>query len=259
MRLLLCLLVLPLASAPSVTSQDKKPADAKKEPPPKVLYAVPLVAKPGEKQTLALRGKNLAAVKEVKVSGAADAKVKVLGAKAVGVPNNYPGDRVGNSEVELELELPKGAKPGAVTLTAVGPGGESNAYTLLVRDDLPVILEKEENGGFDTAQLLTLPCAVEGTIKGERDVDVYKFDGKKGDTVTVDVQAARFGSPVDGFLTVYDTDRKVIASADDVNGSPDPVLTVTLPKDGTYFIALIDAHDLGGANFGYRLVLKKGK
>ena len=66
-----------------------------------------------------------------------------------------------------------------------------------------------------------------------------------------DVQAARFGSPLDGFLTVYDADRKVIASADDVNGSPDPVVTLTLPKDGAYFIALIDAHDLGGAgNFG---------
>ena len=132
-------------------------------------------------------------------------------------------------------------------------------YTLLVRDELPAVAEKEENGGFDTAQALTLPCAVEGTIKGERDVDVYTFDGKKGDTVTVDVQAARFGSPVDGFLTVYDADRKVIGSADDVNGSPDPVLTVTLPRDGTYFIALIDAHDLGGANFGYRLAAKKAK
>ena len=122
-----------------------------------MLYAVPLVAKPGEKQKLALRGKNLAAVKEVKVAGSDAAKVKVLGAKAVGVPNNYPGDRVGDSEVEIELELPKDVKPGAVTLTAIGPGGASNAYTLLVRDELPPVAEKEENGGFDTAQVVALP------------------------------------------------------------------------------------------------------
>jgi Bacterial pre-peptidase C-terminal domain len=88
---------------------------------------------------------------------------------------------------------------------------------------------------------------------------VFKFDGKKGDKVLIEVQAARFGSPVDGFLTVYDADRKVLASADDTNGSADPALTVTLPKDGTYFVSLIDAHDLGGANFGYRLVVKKEK
>jgi hypothetical protein len=254
---LLCALPL-LALTLTAASQDKKQPD-KKDPPPKVLYAVPLVAKPGEKQKLALRGKNLASVKEVKVTGADDAKVKVLGAKAVGVPNNYPGDRVGDSEVEIELELPKDTKQGAVKLTAVNAGGESNAYALLLRDELPVVAEKEENGGFDTAQPITVPCAVEGTIKSERDVDVFKFDGKKGDKVTIDVQAARFGSPLDGFLTLYDADRKIIASADDVNGSPDPVLTVTLPRDGTYFISLIDAHDLGGPNFGYRLVVKKAE
>ncbi len=255
MHRLLCLFVLPLAFAARVASQEKKPPE-KKGPPPKVLYAVPLVAKPGEKQKLALRGMNLAAVKEVKVSGADLAKVKVLGAKGVGVPNNYPGERVGDSEVEVELELPKDAKPGAVKLTASGPGGESNAYTVLVRDELPTVAEKEDNGGFDTAQVLTRPCAVEGTIKSERDVDVFKFEGKKGDKITIEVQAARFGSPLDGFLTVYDADRKVLASADDVNGSADPVLTVALPKDGAYFVSLIDAHDLGGANFAYRLVVK---
>lgn len=255
MHRLLCLFALPLVFAGSIASQEKKPPE-KKGPPPRILYAVPLVARPGEKQKLALRGAHLAAVKEVKVSGTGAAQVKVLGTKAVGVPNNYPGERVGDSEVEIELELPKDAKPGGAKLTAVGPGGESNAYTLLVRDEIPTVAEKEENGGFDTAQALTRPCAVEGTIKGERDVDVFKFEGKKGDKVTVEVQAARFGSPLDGFLTIYAADRKVLASADDVNGSADPVLTVTLPRDGAYFIALIDAHDMGGANFAYRLVVK---
>jgi hypothetical protein len=255
MRRLLCLLVLPFAFASPTSSQEKKKPE--KKDAPKLLYAVPLVAKPGEKQKLVLRGKNLAAVKEVTVAGADAAKVKVLGAKAVPVPNNYPGERVGDSEVEIELELPKDARPGAVKLTAVGPGGESNAYTLLLRDDTPAVAEKEENGGFDAAQEVKLPCAVEGTIRAERDVDVFKFVGKKGDKVSVEVQAARFGSPVDAFLTVYDADRKIVASADDTDGSPDPALTVTLPRDGTYFVSLIDAHDLGGANFGYRLVVKK--
>ncbi|MBM3983327.1 MAG: hypothetical protein FJ304_24260 [Planctomycetes bacterium] len=248
----LCLLVLPFAFAAPIASQDKK-----KDPPPKLLYSVPLVAKVGEKQKLALRGKNLAGVKDVRVIGADGAKVKVLNAKAVGVPNNYPGERVGDSEVEIELDLPKGAKPGAVKLVAANPGGDSNEYALLLRDERPAVAEKEDNGGFDTAQLLTLPCAAEGTIKGERDVDVFKFEGKKGDKVRIEVQAARFGSPVDCFLTVYDAERKIVASADDVAGSADPVLELTLPRDGTCFLALLDAHDLGGPNFGYRLVVTK--
>jgi hypothetical protein len=254
MRGLICLVALPLALATSV-SQDKKEPDKKTEPPPKVLYAVPLVATPGAKQKLVLRGRNLGAVKEIKVIGTADAKAKVLGAKGVGVPNNYPGDRVGDSEVDIELDVPAGTKPGSLKLVAVNAGGESNAYTLLLRDDLPAVAEREENGGFDTAQKIPFPCAVEGTIKAERDVDVFRFEGRKGAKVKVDVQAARFGSPLDGFLTVYDADRRILASADDVAGSPDPAVTVTLPRDGTYFVSLLDAHDLGGGNFGYRLVV----
>ena len=250
MRFPLCLLAFALV--PAAHAQEKKPPD--KKDAPRVLYAVPLVAAPGAKQKLALRGKNLAAVKEVTATGGAT--VKVLGAKAVGVPNKFPPERVGDSEVEVELELPKGAKPGAVTLTAVAAGGPSNAYTLLVRDDTPVVAEKEDNGGFATAQPVTLPGAVEGAIKGERDVEVFKFDGKKGDKVRVEVQAARFGSPLDGFLTIYNADRAVIAAADNATGA-DPVLTVTLPADGTFYVALIDANDLGGANFGYRLLLRK--
>ncbi len=259
MSRLLILLALPIALAAPATSQDKKEPDKKKDPPPKVLYAVPLVAKLGEKQKLALRGKGLAAVKDVKVAGADEAKVKVLGAKAVGVPANFPGDRVGDSEVEIELELPKDAKPGAVKLTAVGPGGDSNAYTLLVRDELPAVAEKEPNDGFDQAQKVAVPAAIEGTIKNERDVDVFKFEGKKGDKVRIEVQAARFGSPLDALVVLYDANRAVVDSADDTDGTPDPVLKVALPKDGVYYISVIDAHDLGGANFGYRLVVRPEK
>jgi hypothetical protein len=256
MRHLLCLCLLPLALA-GAPSQDKKPAEKKgAPPPPKIFYTMPLVVQPGVKQKLALRGKNLAAVHEVRVTGA-DGAAKALAGKGVRVPDNHPADRVGDSEVEIELELPKDAKPGAVKLVAVHAGGESPAHTLLLRDDLPAVAEKEDNGGFDAAQGVAVPCAIEGTIRGERDVDVYKFEGKKGDTIAFDVRAARFGSPLDGFLTVYTADRKILGSADDVAGSPDPVLTVTLPRDGTYFVSLIDAHDLGGPDFGYRLVVKK--
>jgi hypothetical protein len=143
-----------------------------------------------------------------------------------------------------------------VKLTAVGPGGDSAPYTLLVRDDLPAVPEKEDNGAFASAQALTLPCAVEGAIKGERDVDVFKFVGKKGQKVRVEIQAARFGAPLDAFLTVHDANRNILDSADDTGGSADPILTVTLPADGTYYVSLIDAHDLGGPGFGYRLVVK---
>jgi hypothetical protein len=203
------LLVL-LALAAFAPAQDKK-KDAK-PPGPKVLYTIPLVVKPGEKQKLAVRGKNLDAVKEVTVAGT-EAKVKVLGAKKVAVPNNYPAEKVGDSEAEIELELPKDAKPGAVTLTAAGPAGESAPHALLVADNTPAVKEKEPNDGFDQAQPIPVPCAVDGTIKAERDVDVYKLDGKKGDTLRIEVQAAKYGSPTDPLVSLYDANRQLTRTA----------------------------------------------
>ena len=170
-----------LASLSPAAGQGKKD---KKAPAPKLLCAVPLVARPGEKQKLTIRGKGLVAIKEVKVSGVEGAKVKVLGSKSIGAPNNAPAEKLGDSEVEIELELPKDAKPGAVKLMASGSNGESNAYTLLLRDSLTAVAEKEPNDGFEQAQAISIPCAIEGIIKNDRDVDVYKFKGKKGDKST---------------------------------------------------------------------------
>ena len=143
-------------------------------------------------------------------------------------------------------------------LTVAGSGGESNAYGLLIRDALAVIEDKEPNDGFNQVQVLSFPIAVEGTIRGERDVDVFRIEGKKGDKVRVQVLASRFGSPFDALITLHDSRGAILASADDSAGAThsDPELVLTLPSDGTYFISLIDAHDLGGANFGYRLVVR---
>lgn len=241
------------AFALAAPAQKKEP---EKKDLPKVLYAVPLGVAVGEKQKLVLRGKHLDAVKEIKVGGADGAKVKVLGGKKTPVGNNQPGDRLGDTEIELELELPKGTKPGA-SLTAIGPGGESNAYILLLPDAVPAIQEKEPNDGFDAAQAIPLPAAVEATIKNDKDVDVFKFEGKKGDKLKVEVQAARFGSPVDALLSLYDSERKLLVAVDDVGGSPDPIISIVLPRDGTYFLTVIDSHDLGGPQFGYWLLLRK--
>ncbi len=238
-----------VASAPA--SAQKKEPD--KKDAPKVLYAVPLVVTPGTKQKLVLRGKNLDTVKEVTVADGVTAKV--LAARKTGVPNNYPAARIGDTEVEVELELPIDTKPGA-TLIVTSPAGPSAPSTLLIPDDLPVMIEKEPNDGYDTAQPIRPPCAVVGTIHAEKNPDVFRFAGKAGQKVRAEVQAARFGSPLDGLLTLVDTDRRFVAAADDSNGTSDPVITATLPRDGNYSLTLIDAHDLGGAGFGYRLVVR---
>jgi hypothetical protein len=240
---LLFLLAVPFVA----TAQPKEPD--KKKDAPKVLYAVPLVAVPGAKQKLVLRGKHLDAVKDVTASDGT--AVKVLAARKAAPPNNYPAERVGDTEVEVELTLPKDAKPG-VTLTAAG----AEPYKLLIPDDLPAVAEKEPNDGYAAAQPVTPPCAVVGTIHQEKNPDVFRVTGKAGQKLRAEVQAARFGSPLDGILTLADEERRFVAANDDANNSRDPAIVVALPRDGVYYLSLIDAHDLGGAGFGYRLVVR---
>ena len=247
-RLTPLLLVVPFLVGAPVAGQKKEP-EKKKDAPPKLLYAAPLVATPGAKQKLVLRGKNLDGVKDATVSGADGAAVKVLASRKAAVPNNYPADRIGDSELEVELTLPKDAKSGAAVV-AVGPGGPSEPYKLLVPDDgIPTTAEKEPNDGYDTAQPLTLPAAVVGTVHAEKNPDVYRFTGKAGQKLRAEVTAARYGSPLDAILTLVDANRQIVAANDDSDGSPDPRIVVTLPRDGTYYLSLIDAHDLGGGGF----------
>ena len=91
----------------------------------------------------------------------------------------------------------------------------------------------------------------------ELDVDVYRFTGRAGDKVRVEVRAARLGSPLDAMIVVYDANRQVVDSCDDADGHADPVLTVTLPRDGAYFVSVIDVNNAGGPQFAYRLVVSK--
>ena len=98
-----------------------------------------------------------------------------------------------------------------------------------------------------------MPITVEGTISKERDVDAYKFEGKKGQKVKFAILAAQLGAPTDILLTLYDDAKAVVGLVDDTGDTSDPTLERTLPRDGTYTLVVIEAADLGGAQFGYRL------
>jgi hypothetical protein len=247
MKHLLPLLLL----SPILFAQDKKPP-AKKEPP-RVQYPMPLAVAPGTKGKVILRGQKLDTVTEVKASAG---KVKLVGktGRKAGVPNNYPAGKLGDTEVEFELELPKDFAGESVELVAVSPGGTSEPHKLTVsKGD---VAEKEPNDGFAQAQQVALPVTVAGTIRQAKDTGVFQFIGKADQSVIVEVIAAKLGAPTDALLTVYDADRRVLAIADDTDGHPDPTITFKLPKDGVYFVAVLEVNDLGGPQFGYRLRLK---
>lgn len=243
---------LPLLLLASTLVAEDKPKP--KEPPPAVKYVVPLVVEPTAKLKVTLRGGGLEAATAVSTT-AEKVTVKLIGkGKKAGVPNNYPAGKYGETECEVELEIPKDYQGESVPLVVTTPAGKSEAYALLVARNRNV--EKEPNDGLSTAQEITLPALVDGSIGREKDIDVFRFTGKKGQKVRIAVLAASLGSPADISFTLFDPDRQILAIVDDVDGKPDPSRTVTLPADGVYSLSVIEANDLGGSAFGYRLTVE---
>ena len=246
------LLALLLCASASSLGQDKKKPEKKIEP--RVAVALPLGAAPGQTTKITLRGIKLDEAKEVKVIGD-HAKAKIVSKGKANVPDKNP-EQVGDTQVQVELTLePK--LPGApIQIVVVTEAGETKPHLFLVETKRPLVPEKEANDGFKQAQKVALPAVVEGTVDRPRDVDVFEFEGKAGQKVTLEVIAARYGSPLDSILTVYTEAGVQIANNDDAEGSVDAKLEVTLPAAGKYLAVLMDAHDTGSAIHAYRLVME---
>jgi hypothetical protein len=248
--LLLILFVLPLCA---LDAQDKKPPE--KKDAPTVRLAIPLGVPVGKATKVVLRGQKLDAVTEVRFP---DVKVivKILAKGKATVPAMQDAKLIGDTQVEVEVTLPPETPEGAVALVVVGPDGESAPHKLLVEKTIPVVAEKEPNNGFKQAQPIALPQAVDGVISQAQDVDVYRFEGKAGQKIVIEVLAARHRSALDSILSLHDADGRLLGTNDDIADSVDSRLEVTLPKDGAYFASVIDAHDSGGPAHVYRLVVR---
>ena len=166
-------------------------------------------------------------------------------------PHVFGDNKLGDTEVEIEFEIPKDFSGETLNFTVTTPGGTSEIYKLPVAKALQN--EKEPNDSFEKAEELKLPARIEGTIGREKDLDLFRFNGKKGQLVKIDLFAARLGSPADLILTIYDGQKQTLKIIDDVEGNPDPRCEFQCPADGVYFLAVMEANDLGGAMFGYRL------
>lgn len=137
----------------------------------------------------------------------------------------------------------------------------------LALDTLPEAGESEPNDGPAGACRLDLPCVVNGRIEKPGDEDVYRFAGRAGQVVVLEVLARRLGSPLDARLECGRGSDEVLASADDVpdpscgwlTHQADPWLQLTIPEDGEYWVRLTDTQGKGGSAYGYRLRLSQAR
>src|SRR5262249_3579659 len=100
----------------------------------------------------------------------------------------------------------------------------------------------------------TIPCGINGRIEKPRDLDHFVFKATKGRAVRFEVQARRFGTPLqsslDSVLDVMDMKGAVLATNDDLFGK-DAGLVFTPTADGVYLLRVRDLNSKGGPTAVY--------
>ena len=229
-----------------VAAQDKK---APPDPKPLISMAIPLAVAPGATSKLVLRGLNLDQATEVRFAEPIEGATVVVKSKGKAeLPKETDPAVYGDTKVDLEIKLP--GEIAKASLVVVNGAGTTTPYELAVVKAVP---EKEPNGAFATAQPVESGQTVQGAVSGALDVDVYRIDGKKGETWTFDVEAQRRGSVLDPMLTVHTSAGQILTVSDDTASSRDAAIKVVLPADGAYTVTLMDAHNGGGAMHVYLL------
>lgn len=145
-------------------------------------------------------------------------------------------------------------------------GGESTAYRLHVSitNVAPVICERstetEPNNLVSEAAQLELPSIVVGRINDAGDEDRFQFTSKKGEYIDLKLEAASFGSPLDAWLKLEDTNGNTLTRSDDVDGSPDPRFEWNVSGTNTQFIVAVGSvTHRGGSDYSYRLTVQRAE
>ncbi|HET6250204.1 MAG TPA: PPC domain-containing protein [Tepidisphaeraceae bacterium] len=243
-----------LLAIPHIASaEDKKPDPAKALP--HVIMTLPLALSRGTTTTIILRGQGLANATEVSAETEnASLRVKIKSKGKADLPKPELLEKMGDTQVEVELKIPEDAPGDQIKLTIVTPNGTSETRAIPIYKPGDLVADKEPNGGFHNAQEVQLPATLIGTIGKENAVHVFRISAKAGQKISAGVTAAKLGSALDSLLTIYDEHGEVVAANDDADAdSPDSHLNVTLPHDGVYYISLTDAQGNGGAMYPWLL------
>jgi len=155
---------------------------------------------------------------------------------------------------------PQNAGPGIHQIAADREDLLSNRVPFAL-NELPECLEKESNNDAAQAQKVAIPVIVNGRMNAPGDWDVFRIEGKAGQTLVAEVHARRLDSPMDSVLQVTDAAGKLLAFNDD-HGDPgsglnthhaDSYLSLKLPADGAYYVRLTDTERNSGDAYAYRL------
>ncbi len=170
-----------------------------------------------------------------------------------------PGLTISNIEIKdgkhatAKLTIAADAALGEHSLRLRSPGGLTELRSFWV-GQFPSVAEVEPNASFDQAQRIELNRTVEG-IAGNEDDDYYVCSLKKGQRLSVEVEAIRLGRVFfDGYVAILDPKKFELASCDD---TPllrnDAFVSIIAPEDGDYRVVVHEAAYEGNDQCQYRL------
>lgn len=158
-----------------------------------------------------------------------------------------------NNKVELTLAIAPNVPPGNHLVRIRTKSGISHARQFFV-SPFPNVDEVEPNSDFANAQPIQLNQTIEGVILPE-DVDYFKLTVKKGQRISLEVDALRLGYGVcDPYIAILDKDKFEKAFSDDtILHRQDGFCSFTAEYDGEYYVMIRESSYRGSGNSFYRL------
>ena len=121
---------------------------------------------------------------------------------------------------------------------------------------LPIVKELEKNNGDNNtpekAETIAFNTTVHGQIQGGKriDRDFYAFEVKKGQRISLELEAARLGLQSDCFIRLTGPEGKVLAASDDTPlAIQDPLISVQAPVAGKYTVEVSQPPGTGGGAY----------
>jgi len=157
------------------------------------------------------------------------------------------------NNIDVKVRIAPDCALGEHTAQVRTKSGISDYRTFFV-GALPAVEEKEPNTDFAAPQDVELNVTVSGTVDNE-DVDYYRVKATKGQRISVEVEAMRFGQTLfDPYIAILNDKRFELAAEDD---SPlvkqDAATSIIAPEDGVYIVEMRDSGYGGDGNSRYRL------
>jgi hypothetical protein len=160
---------------------------------------------------------------------------------------------VNPNQVKATVKIGPDARLGEHAMRIRCASGISEMRTFWV-GALPTVDEKEPNGDFAAPQKINLNVTVHGVVDNE-DVDYFAVEAKKGQRISVEVEAMRLGNQLfDPFVAILNTKRFELATSDDTALlKQDGCLSLVAPEDGTYIVQIRETSYGGNGGCQYRL------